>query len=140
MRVVVDTNVLISAGLKVDSTPRKAVRWVAANACLLKSVETEDELRRTMAYAKLATLLARGGYVESLLRLIEGAELVPVITSVRACRDPDDDKFLSLAVSGAASLIISGDADLLTLQSFSGIPIIAPAALLAWPSPARPRP
>jgi predicted nucleic acid-binding protein len=51
---------------------------------------------------------------------------------VQACRDADDDKFLALALcGGAADLIVSGAADLLTMQCFRGIEIIAPAALLA---------
>jgi predicted nucleic acid-binding protein len=35
-----------------------------------------------------------------------------------ACRDPDDDKFLELAVNGNADVIVSGDADLLALDTF----------------------
>ena len=41
--------------------------------------------------------------------------------------DPKDDKFLELAVNGHADLIISGDADLLALNPFRGIPIVTPA-------------
>ena len=39
---------------------------------------------------------------------------------VAACRDPKDDKFLELAVNGRADLIVSGDADLLVLDTFRG--------------------
>jgi predicted nucleic acid-binding protein len=42
-------------------------------------------------------------------------------------RDPDDDKFLELAVLGHADVIVSGDADLLALDPFRGIPIVDPA-------------
>jgi len=49
----------------------------------------------------------------------------------RRVRDADDDKFLALALCGAADLIVSGAADLLTMQCFRGMEIIAPAALLA---------
>ena len=48
-----------------------------------------------------------------------------------ACRDPTDDKFLELAVSGNADLILSGDKDLLTLHPFRGIPIVTPAAFVS---------
>nr|WP_294518875.1 putative toxin-antitoxin system toxin component, PIN family [uncultured Rhodopila sp.] len=44
-----------------------------------------------------------------------------------ACRDPTDDKFLELAVNGRTDLILTGDADLLVLNPFRGIPILAPA-------------
>ena len=43
------------------------------------------------------------------------------------CRDPDDDEVLALAIAAHVDLIVSGDNDLLSLASFEGIPIIAPA-------------
>lgn len=49
---------------------------------------------------------------------------------ITACRDPKDDKFLELAVSGRATHIISGDTDLLTLNPFRGIAILPPRAFL----------
>ena len=49
---------------------------------------------------------------------------------VFACRDPKDDKFLEVAISGQADVIVSGDEDLLTMNPFSGIPIITPRAFL----------
>ena len=47
------------------------------------------------------------------------------------CRDPDDDKFLELAVSGNADYLVSGDDDLLALHPFREIPILRPAEFLA---------
>jgi uncharacterized protein len=49
--------------------------------------------------------------------------------SAGVCRDPDDDKFLSLAVTGEASAIITGDADLLAVVSHEGISMHTPAKL-----------
>jgi predicted nucleic acid-binding protein len=57
--------------------------------------------------------------------------MVPIIHTVRACRDPRDDKFLELAVNGEALLIVTGDDDLLILDPFRGIPIVTPVAYLA---------
>jgi predicted nucleic acid-binding protein len=56
--------------------------------------------------------------------------VVPITTSVKECRDPKDDKFLELAISGGASYIVSGDADLLTLHPFRGIAVITPQDFL----------
>ena len=65
------------------------------------------------------------------LRLFDRvAELIPITHIVRACRDPKDDKFLELAVNGAAQLIITGDGDLLALHPFRGIEILTPARYL----------
>lgn len=56
-----------------------------------------------------------------------GAELVAITQRIAACRDPTDDKFLELAVNGRADAIVTGDADLLALNPFRGIPIVTPA-------------
>jgi uncharacterized protein len=58
------------------------------------------------------------------------ADPMTIAERIAACRDPTDDKFLELAVSGKADLIVSGDGDLLALNPFRGIPILAPAAFV----------
>ena len=50
---------------------------------------------------------------------------------IRACRDPNDDKFLEVAVSGKAHYLIMCDQDLLVLHPFRGTPILKPAAFMA---------
>jgi uncharacterized protein len=56
--------------------------------------------------------------------------LVSITERIAACRDPTDDKFLELAVSGRADCVVSGDADLLILSAFRGIPFITSAAFV----------
>jgi predicted nucleic acid-binding protein len=51
---------------------------------------------------------------------------------VQGCRDPRDDKFLEVAFNGRADVIISGDADLLDLNQFRGIPILSPRDFLSY--------
>jgi putative PIN family toxin of toxin-antitoxin system len=58
---------------------------------------------------------------------MSNAELVPITTQIMACRDPIEEKFLELAVSGGADVIVGGDADLLVLNPFRGIAIITPS-------------
>lgn len=65
-----------------------------------------------------------------LKKVLAAAETVVIIERIAACRDPTDDKFLELAVNGHADLIVSGDADLLTLNPFQGIPIVSPATFV----------
>jgi putative PIN family toxin of toxin-antitoxin system len=60
----------------------------------------------------------------------DAAELVPIPTPIRACRDPRDDKFLEVAVHGRADAIVTGDADLLALNPFRGIAILTPSGYL----------
>jgi putative PIN family toxin of toxin-antitoxin system len=62
--------------------------------------------------------------------LTREAEWVDVNEHITACRDPKDDKFLELAVSGHSTYIVTGDSDLLALHPFQGIQIITPSVFL----------
>jgi putative PIN family toxin of toxin-antitoxin system len=127
MRVVLDTNVLVTAALKQKSMPGMAALLVERRGGLLKSLATEQQLVEVVArpyFDSLIDLDARAW----LTRLMAAAELVPITKRISACRDPTDDKFLELAVNGHADLIVSGD--LLTLNPFRDIPIVTPAAFV----------
>jgi putative PIN family toxin of toxin-antitoxin system len=128
VRAVVVTNVLVSACLKADSSPRYVIRWIERRGIFLKSHATETEFRLTLGSPKLAKLIRDLAFVEHLTALMRAAELAPVVGDPRACRDRDDDKFLELAVLGHADVMVSGDADLLALDPFRGIPIVNPAS------------
>jgi putative PIN family toxin of toxin-antitoxin system len=58
-------------------------------------------------------------------------QFVSIRRSVQACRDPNDDKFLDVAVNGGADVLITGDADLLALNPYEGIPILTAVDYLA---------
>jgi putative PIN family toxin of toxin-antitoxin system len=51
--------------------------------------------------------------------------------TIRACRDPRDDKFLEVAVHGRADVIVTGDLDLLALDPFRGVAILTPGEYIA---------
>jgi len=57
-------------------------------------------------------------------------ETVLIVSPIRACRDPRDDKFLEVPVHGRADLIVTGDRDLLDLNPFHGVEILTPAEYL----------
>jgi predicted nucleic acid-binding protein len=61
---------------------------------------------------------------EFLETFVKRAMLVEVVESVQECRDPKDDKILELALNGQAQYIVSGDKDLLVLNSFCGVKIV----------------
>jgi uncharacterized protein len=126
MRIVVDTNVFISAALKEKSPPETAVHLAAESHLLLKSAVTEQELFVTLDRPRLAPLIPPH-FREWLGGVMAAAELIEIAEHIAACRDPKDDKFLELAVNGRADLIVTGDADLLTLNPFRDIPIVTPA-------------
>jgi predicted nucleic acid-binding protein len=66
-----------------------------------------------------------------LATLVREAELVVVTAVVTDCRDPKDNKFLELALSGKATHIVSGDEDLLVLHPFRGVLILTLQAFVA---------
>jgi len=125
MRVVVDTNVLVGAALKDKSFPAIAVRLVEQSHVLLKSTATEQQLFDVLARPYLKRLIATATN-DWLRSLLAAAEVVPITNRINECRDPTDDKFLELAVNGHADIILTGDADLLVLNPFRGIPIVSP--------------
>ncbi len=71
---------------------------------------------------------------KNLLLLERVAEFVRTVYPVRACRNPRDDKFLELAMGGAADLLITGDNDLLALHPFGNLAIVSPADFLSHPA------
>lgn len=128
---VVDTNVLISAALSPEGKPNRALRYVISEGTLLASNATFDEFSTRIRRPKFFRYLReedREDYIaliRSVSRLVEPAE------RIRECRDPQDNKFLELAVAGHADAIVTGDEDLLVMHPFRGISIVAPAAFLA---------
>jgi putative PIN family toxin of toxin-antitoxin system len=126
MRIVLDTNVYVSAVLKLNSLPFLVVRWIDQHGGLLKSAVTEREILNVLARPHIAAVTIPS-FREDLAKLLARAELIAITGRIAACRDPTDDKFLELAVNGHADLIVSGDADLLALNPFRDIPIVPPA-------------
>ena len=129
MRLVVDTNVFVSAVLKANSLPFFVVRWIDRHGGLLKSAATEQEVLSVLQRPHIAAITIPS-FREGLAKMLAGAERVTIGERIVACRDPKDDKFLELAVNGHADLIVSGDADLLALDPFRGIPIVTPATFV----------
>lgn len=129
-RFVFDTNALISAVLLKQSVSRRAFDKALDLGELLVSSDTIDELNRVLSRERFARYVTEEERLEFLAILLREARLVEIDVSITACRDPQDDKFLELAVSGNAECIVSGDQDLLVLHPFRGIPIVTPRDFL----------
>lgn len=129
IRIILDTSILISAAFLRETAPRHVVRWVASAALMLRSVETEQEFFRTIDRPKFKGMIDPT-FVDFTRRLFATAELVPITEHVTACRDANDDKFLSLAISGNADFIVTGDKDILERHPFRGIPILTASEFL----------
>lgn len=133
-RIVFDTNVLISGLFSATSTPALALEHAVNTAQILASTDTLRELVAKLMSPKFDPYVSRSKRDALLLRLVPLVEIVEVIQPVRACRDPDDDKFLEVSVNGRADIIVSGDKDILDLHPFLGISILTAADYLQRPA------
>ena len=129
-RCVFDTNVIVSALLFEESKPGRAFYTALDAGEILVSLPVVSELNEVLGRKKLDRYVRKEERERFLGALLLKANLVEVTERIRACRDPKDDRFLELAVSGEAGWIISGDRDLLELHPFRGIPILTPDEFL----------
>lgn len=133
MRVVVDTNVLVSAVIRPQGTTGQVLHLLRLRRFdLLMSRASFAELVDVLSRPRLRTKYQLTDYtLRPILRLLylRSVMLQPQ-EKVAGCRDPKDDVYLELAIAGAADYVVTGDADLLVLHPFRSIPIITPAAFL----------
>ena len=127
MRVVLDTNVLVSALLFGGATGRIVSFWKRCLITALFSKDTFREFSSALRYPKFALTEReiRGLIEEEVLPFFEAVKVKEKINSV--CNDPDDDKFLSCGIAGAAELIVTGDRHLLAVKEFRSVRIISPS-------------
>jgi putative PIN family toxin of toxin-antitoxin system len=131
--VVLDASTLVSAALKSDSIPERALlRAVSETNRLLLSQAVEDEYREVIFRQKFDRYVS----VERRQRILDivavAADRIEPTETVRECLDPKDDKYLTLAAAGKADVIVSSDVhDLLSMHPWRGIAILSPASYLA---------
>jgi putative PIN family toxin of toxin-antitoxin system len=131
-RIVFDSNVIVSALLFEQSVPGRAFYAALKHGEVLLSQETVVELKAVLSRKKFDRYLTMEERQQFLVRLLREATLVEVTEQIEACRDPKDNKFLELAVSGGANCVVTGDPDLLALDPFRGIPLLTPAQFVKW--------
>jgi putative PIN family toxin of toxin-antitoxin system len=131
IRIVVDTNVFVSLLIRPGNAFSALIDYIDAKATVLYSTETLTELvdvLRRRKFAKYTTAADVAAFVEW---IASAGELVTIEHQVTGSRDPNDDKFLSLAVAGSADYLVTGDQDLLVLREINSIPIVSPTEFLA---------
>lgn len=133
MRVVFDTNVLLSAFLwqKGLKPIYQIIRSGKVNPCFTQA--TWSEFLRALSYKKFEKQLLKIGVApEEIIRLlVSRACFVSSHFQIEEIKeDPTDNSFLACALSAQASFIVSGDKHLLTLKEFQGIPILSPKEFL----------
>ena len=129
---VLDANTLISAFLLSETSIAAQAYLKAKNeGKIVLSENTFNEFSDVFIRPKFdryISLERRLATIEDLKALIK---IIPITISIKACRDPKDDKCLELAVESDATCIITGDKDLLVLNPFENIPILTAADFLS---------
>ncbi len=108
-RFVFDTNVLISAFLFNQSKPRQAFDKAQDIGILIISISVFSELREVLYRPKFDKYFIGKRRQELLAELTETAQFIDVNEQIEECRDPKDNKYLELAVSGQAECVVTGD-------------------------------
>jgi len=129
-RIVVDTNCLASRLLLANSVAARAVRKAVDTSILLASEGTMEELADVLGRSRFDRYVSLEDRKQFLRLYGRIAEFVPIIYPVRECRDPDDDRFLEVALNGRANAILTGDRDLLSLHPWRNVAILSPREYL----------
>lgn len=134
MRLVLDTNIVLSA-LLWRGTPYRLLETIRnqhPSLQLYSSPVLLEELTEVIARPAFSKQLNSIGKTvrQVLTDYIEIVDLVEPIEIPQVVRDPDDDHVIACALAAKADLIVSGDKDLLDLNSFQNIPILTPAEAL----------
>ncbi len=132
IKIVFDTNTLVSASLSKRSVSRQAFGKAINVGTLLGSNETIVELGEVIFRSKFDKLSPVESREIFYLNFVEQVTILPVELKLHDCRDPKDNKFLELAVTGNADVIVTGDKDLLVLHPYRDIPILNSASFLEW--------
>lgn len=140
MRVVLDTNVVVSA-LLWRGTPYRLLEAIRQrrDTLLFTAVPLLEELTEVLARPTAAKRLGLiGANARQLLTdyTLAAGLVTPLAVPPVVAADPDDDHVIAAAVAAHADLIVSGDRHLLALECHQGIRILDPAATLQIIQPA----
>jgi putative PIN family toxin of toxin-antitoxin system len=134
LKVVIDTNVWISAALSPDGPPAAVVRHTLRHGVPVLSPPTFAELENRLWKPKFDRCLSMDQR-RALLGNLNGAalwvDIPPDLAAQRHSRDPDDDVLIHTALAAGAAWLITGDLDLLTIAPINGLQVCTPADAMA---------
>ena len=135
-RVVIDTNVWLSAALSPAGAPSQVVRRVLAHGVPVFSDATFAELKTRIwkpKFDRYLSMEARQGILHDARAVGHWVGIRPDMAAQRFSRDTDDDKFIHTALIGNAMWLVSGDQDLLVIEADLEVYIVTPADALLMP-------
>jgi uncharacterized protein len=124
--VVLDTNVIVAA-LVAKGLCHEVVVRALSSCTVATSPALLDELDHTLR-ARFTLGPAAAAFLDQFRLRVQ--LVVPVPLATRVCRDADDDVVLATAAVAEATMIVSGDKDLLVIRRYSGIDIVSPREFL----------
>jgi putative PIN family toxin of toxin-antitoxin system len=129
--IVFDASAVVSAALREDGVPERALLRAEETDILALSAEVDAEIATVLERPRFAAAVPAARRARVLEVLRGGALWFSPSERVADCRDAKDNKYLELALAAGAWAIVSGDADLLVLHPWRGVRILRPAEYLA---------
>lgn len=132
IKAVFDINVLASGFLSKESTPgRLLLAWMEGAFELVTSESILEELLRTFNTPYFRRRLSIELIEQNLELLRREATIASITTEIsQVATHPEDDLILAAALSSQSQFLVTGDAQLLSLGSFSRVTILSPRAFL----------
>ncbi len=140
---MVDSNVVVSAALSSTGNPGRALILAFEKGVVLYSLASVREFANVLSREKFAKYVLPHSVEALVSKFVDKGVEVDIVSTIVDCRDPNDNKFLELALDGEADFIVTGDEDLLVLHPWRGIDILTPTdflvvhAKLTPPSPSQ---
>lgn len=123
--IIFDTNALISAAILPKSVSRQAFAFALEHHQLIVSRATWQEFSEKIAKPSLARYFpSEDARLDFVLFVNRAVKHIKTTSTVIDCIDPDDNRFLELALDGKAPIIVSGDTHLLSLNGWRNIRIL----------------
>jgi uncharacterized protein len=128
-RIIIDTNLWISFLITKDFIKLDEILF-SKSSIIVFSQELLDEFLEVAKRPKFQRFFSSSDIEEILETIDEYADFVTVQTKVNVCRDPKDDFLLALSIDGNADFLLTGDADLLSINKFGETTILTIADFL----------
>ena len=125
--IVIDTNVLISAGLLPTSKTAQVLAIAVEHFVIAQNQATWHELETRITLEKFDRYFGEDERLRHLVKIAQSIQQFKVSTNVEVSRDNTDDKFIALALDAGAKIIVSGENDLKDVKIYKGIEILSSA-------------
>jgi hypothetical protein len=125
--IVIDTNVLISAGLLPNSKSAQVLAMAVEQFVIAQNDSTWHELEPRIVRQKFDRYFEKDGRLKHLIQIAQSIKRFESIAKIKVSIDETDNKFVELAIDSQSNIIISGDPDLKSIQVYEGIEILSPS-------------